>query len=165
MVTSRTFSNMKISPGHPPSHSMVSCAQAPSLTFYNAYVDTVFMPYIRRKLTAVHSVDIVWDVYKSSSLKSGTRTRRGSGLCWSGWHCPLSYQGIGKAACEWMRTRLSCFLCLLLFCFQDLLLYAGIVIMVEAWFGTSYAYLLYNGECHLWALSPTWINLNPSMYK
>ena len=23
--------------------------------------------------------------------------------------------------------------------------------MAEAWFGTSYAYLIYNGECHLWA--------------
>ena len=30
---------------------------------------------------AVHQVDIVWDVYKSSSLKSGTRTKRGLGLC------------------------------------------------------------------------------------
>ena len=38
------------------------------------------MPYIRRKLMAVHRVDIVWDVYKSSSLKSGTLTERGSGL-------------------------------------------------------------------------------------
>ena len=49
-------------------------------TTFQEYVDTVFMPYIRRKLMAVHRVDIVWDVYKSSSLKSGTRTKRGSGL-------------------------------------------------------------------------------------
>ena len=47
-------------------------------TTFQEYVDTVFMPHIRRKLTAVHRVDIVWDVYKSSSLKSGTRTKRGS---------------------------------------------------------------------------------------
>ena len=51
-------------------------------TTFQEYVDTFFMPYIRRKLMAVHQVDIVWDVYKSSSLKSGTRTKRGSGLRW-----------------------------------------------------------------------------------
>ena len=49
-------------------------------TTFQEYVDTVFMPHIRRKLTAVHRVDIVWDVYKSNSLKSGTRTKRGSWL-------------------------------------------------------------------------------------
>ena len=28
--------------------------------------------------------------------------------CVGGWHYPLPYQGIGKASCGWMRTRLSC---------------------------------------------------------
>ena len=32
--------------------------------------------------------------------------------CVGGWHCPLPFQGIGKASCEWIRTRLSCLLCL-----------------------------------------------------
>ena len=38
------------------------------------------MPYIRRKLTAANRVDIVWDVYHSSSLKPGTCNKRGLGL-------------------------------------------------------------------------------------
>ena len=70
-------------------------------------VDTVFMPYIRRKFTAVHRVDIVWDVHKSSSLKSGTHTKRLRRRV----TLSTANQEIGKASCEWMRTR-QLFLCL-----------------------------------------------------
>lgn len=47
-----------------------------SRTFQD-YVDSVFKPYVLKKLQAVRRVDIIWDVYRDDSLKKGTRERRG----------------------------------------------------------------------------------------
>ena len=44
-----------------------------------AYFTDVFMPYILTWFETNDRVDIVWDVYSKTSLKSGTREKRGSG--------------------------------------------------------------------------------------
>lgn len=49
-------------------------------TTFEDYVDKVFLPYLTQQLETAERVDIVWDVYKDSSLKSATRERRGCGL-------------------------------------------------------------------------------------
>lgn len=43
------------------------------------YFTDVFMPYILSWLQTNNRVDVVWDVYSKTSLKSGTREQRGSG--------------------------------------------------------------------------------------
>ena len=47
---------------------------------FSEYSAQVFLPYIKDHLLNVHSVDIVWDVYLKYSLKTTTRSRRGSGV-------------------------------------------------------------------------------------
>jgi hypothetical protein len=46
---------------------------------FQEYSDTVFKPYITKQLEHAKRVDIIWDVYKDDSLKSGTREKRGKG--------------------------------------------------------------------------------------
>lgn len=46
---------------------------------FEEYFDTVFAPYILKHLEAAKRLDLVWDVYRSDSLKSSTREKRGSG--------------------------------------------------------------------------------------
>lgn len=43
------------------------------------YFTDVFVPYILSWFETNDRVDIVWDVYSKTSLKSGTREQRGSG--------------------------------------------------------------------------------------
>ena len=45
------------------------------------YIDTVFKPYVLKQLEHVKRVDIVWNVYREDSLKTGTREKRGKGTC------------------------------------------------------------------------------------
>lgn len=47
---------------------------------FQDYADTVFTPYISSQLRTADRVDIVWDVYLESSLKSTTREKRGKGV-------------------------------------------------------------------------------------
>ena len=46
---------------------------------FEEYFATVFAPYIMKQLEAARRVDLVWDDYRSDSLKSPTREKRGSG--------------------------------------------------------------------------------------
>ena len=46
---------------------------------FQEYSDTVFKPYVTKQLEHAKRVDIIWDVYKDDSLKSGTREKRGKG--------------------------------------------------------------------------------------
>ena len=48
------------------------------LTF-EGYCQTVFGPYIERRVQSVKRVDLVWDVYREGSLKRTTRERKGTG--------------------------------------------------------------------------------------
>ncbi|KAL9953366.1 hypothetical protein ACROYT_G040774 [Oculina patagonica] len=53
--------------------------QPKAVSTFEEYFDSVFAPYILRKLNDVKRLDIVWDVYKDDSLKKATREKRGSG--------------------------------------------------------------------------------------
>jgi hypothetical protein len=44
------------------------------------YSASVFLPYIAQWFEYNQRIDVVWDVYSKSSLKSGTREKRGSGI-------------------------------------------------------------------------------------
>lgn len=46
---------------------------------FEEYFATVFAPYIMKQFEAARRVDLVWDDYRSDSLKSSTREKRGSG--------------------------------------------------------------------------------------
>ena len=48
---------------------------------FQEYIDTVFKPYVLKQLEHVKRVDIVWNVYREDSLKTGTREKRGKGTC------------------------------------------------------------------------------------
>ena len=53
----------------------------PKLTAtFQEYVEVIFLPYIMRQFDSVKTIDIVFDVYKSDSLKSSTRERRECGV-------------------------------------------------------------------------------------
>jgi len=46
---------------------------------FEDYAQEVFLPYVVKELDTVSRIDIVWDVYKSDSLKNATREERGCG--------------------------------------------------------------------------------------
>lgn len=46
---------------------------------FEDYAKEVFLPYVGKELDNVSRIDIVWDVYKSDSLKNATREKRGCG--------------------------------------------------------------------------------------
>ena len=46
---------------------------------FEGYCQTVFGPYIERRVQSVKRVDLVWDLYREGSLKRTTRERRGTG--------------------------------------------------------------------------------------
>ena len=50
-----------------------------SRTFHD-YGNDAFLPYVRRQIEEVKTIDIVWDVYIENSLKKTTRCRRGKGV-------------------------------------------------------------------------------------
>lgn len=47
---------------------------------FEEYCSNVFVPYVLKWLTTNDRVDIVWDVYRSDSLKSAVREQRGTGM-------------------------------------------------------------------------------------
>ena len=47
---------------------------------FQEYLEVIFLPYIKRQFDSVKRIDIMFDVYKSDSLKSSTRERRGCGV-------------------------------------------------------------------------------------
>lgn len=46
---------------------------------FQEYSDKVFVPYILKQLEKVKRIDVVWDVYRTDSLKQTTRQNRGTG--------------------------------------------------------------------------------------
>ena len=58
---------------------VVQMLQPKAVSTFEEYFESVFAPYILRKLNDVKRLDIVWDVYKDNSLKKATREKRGSG--------------------------------------------------------------------------------------
>ena len=47
---------------------------------FNEYASQVFLPYITSHLQHTNRVDIVWDEYRTDSLKADTRKKRGKGI-------------------------------------------------------------------------------------
>ena len=47
---------------------------------FEEYADHLFIPYILSCLRDVSRLDIVWDSYKTDSIKYSTRKKRGSGI-------------------------------------------------------------------------------------
>lgn len=47
---------------------------------FQDYIEYVFHPFVRNELATVKRLDIVWDVYKATSLKNGARKHRGCGI-------------------------------------------------------------------------------------
>lgn len=47
---------------------------------FGEYSNTVFIPWIERQLQSCSRIDIIWDTYRSDSLKAATREKRGKGV-------------------------------------------------------------------------------------
>ncbi|KAH3875881.1 hypothetical protein DPMN_039163 [Dreissena polymorpha] len=47
---------------------------------FQEYAQNVFMPFVAREIQSVSRVDIVWDEYRTNSLKSAARGKRGHGI-------------------------------------------------------------------------------------
>ena len=47
---------------------------------FKDYSQDVFLPYVQLQLEMVQRVDVVWDDYRSGSLKEQTREKRGKGI-------------------------------------------------------------------------------------
>ena len=63
---------------------------------FEEYCQTVFGPYIARQLQFAKRVDLVWDMYRESSLKKAARERRGTGQrpkVTSSTRIPLDWKG------------------------------------------------------------------------
>ncbi|KAK3725326.1 hypothetical protein QZH41_002764 [Actinostola sp. cb2023] len=58
---------------------VVQMLQPKTATTFNEYVQTVFLSYIKHQMQSAERLDIVWDTYKTDSLKASTREKRGSG--------------------------------------------------------------------------------------
>lgn len=67
-----------------------------SRTFFE-YGEQVFLPYFTNWIQRVQRLDIVWDVYLPSSLKSSTRRRRGKNIRWP--VLPVQFHPAGKNYC------------------------------------------------------------------
>ena len=50
-----------------------------SITTFNDYASSVFIPYIVKHLESSKRVDAVWDTYITSSIKESVREKRGKG--------------------------------------------------------------------------------------
>ncbi len=53
---------------------------ATNITTFEEYATDVFIPHIKKQLATSNRVDVVWDTYKSSSIKESTREKRGKGI-------------------------------------------------------------------------------------
>ena len=47
---------------------------------FNDYSDKVFLPWMDRTLQSTGRIDIIWDMYRTQSLKESTREKRGKGI-------------------------------------------------------------------------------------
>ena len=51
-----------------------------SITTFDEYADSVFLPYLNKQLERCIRLDVVWDVYITHSIKASTRGKRGKGI-------------------------------------------------------------------------------------
>ncbi|KAK3734698.1 hypothetical protein QZH41_002108 [Actinostola sp. cb2023] len=55
---------------------VVQMLQPKTATTFNEYVQTVFLSYIKHQMQSAERLDIVWDTYKTDSLKASTRKKK-----------------------------------------------------------------------------------------
>ena len=60
--------------------AVVHFLPASSVTTFDEYVSSGFLPHIMKHLETSKRVDVVWDTYITSSIKESTREKRGKGI-------------------------------------------------------------------------------------
>ena len=60
--------------------AIVHMLKPPAARTFREYVQDVFVPYIEHQLDNAQRVDVVWNDYRSDSLKAQTRGMRGKGI-------------------------------------------------------------------------------------
>ena len=58
---------------------IVQILKPSNATTFEEYANNIFIPHVMSWLTDACRIDIVWDRYKSDSLKNATRSKRGTG--------------------------------------------------------------------------------------
>ena len=75
MEASNTF-DVKVLDGAAVVHSLSTT----SITTFDQYASSVFIPHIMKHLETSARVDVVWDTYLTSSIKRSTREKCGKGI-------------------------------------------------------------------------------------
>ena len=60
--------------------AVVHSLQTSSAATFGDYGDNVFLPWTKQQLQDCDRIDIVWDTYKTDSIKEATREKRGKGI-------------------------------------------------------------------------------------
>ena len=61
-------------------HAIVHMLKHGAAKTFQEYAKDVFLPYVNSKLERAQRVDVIWDYYRSGSLKAQTRERKGKGI-------------------------------------------------------------------------------------
>ena len=59
--------------------AIVHCLPTNTVSTFDDYADTIFIPYLENQLKDAKRLDLVWDSYFPDSLKESTREKRGKG--------------------------------------------------------------------------------------
>ena len=79
----------EVTNSQPPTHYDVKLVDGPAIVHslptkqaktFDEYSDVVFLPWIEHAFHNSSRVDIIWDDYRSNSLKESTRRKRGKGV-------------------------------------------------------------------------------------
>ena len=60
--------------------ALVHLLPTASITTFDEYADSVFLPHLSKQLEKCVRLDVVWDVYFTDSIKASTREKRGQGI-------------------------------------------------------------------------------------
>ena len=59
--------------------AVVHARPSTTVSTFDSFAENVFIPFILNHLQSSKRVDIVWDIYKATSIKDSTREKRGNG--------------------------------------------------------------------------------------
>ena len=60
--------------------AFIHVLQPKTVTMFKEYAEKLFFPYMKDELHRVDRIDVVWDSYKTQTLKEATRLKRGTGV-------------------------------------------------------------------------------------
>ncbi|KAL9966137.1 hypothetical protein ACROYT_G024162 [Oculina patagonica] len=60
--------------------AIVHALPVSSVSTFSQYADSTFLPFLENQLKSTKRIDVVWDEYRSASLKDATREKRGKGV-------------------------------------------------------------------------------------